>query len=116
MHLRPTFSFRLTPWVNRTLYKQIINWVVFGTLFDPKREFFIQLKLPETIHSSGKMVLKLDNSRHHQKYVVDYSLVPSHFSAALTERILFIGYAVGILTNSESKIIFAFILVFCTKS
>jgi hypothetical protein len=97
---------RLVPWVNRILYKQIINWLVFGTLFDPKGEFFIMRKSgdpDETLGASIKGGMAGgDNVKSQNKYIVDYSVVPSHFPMTLTERVLFIGYAIGILSNSES--------------
>jgi len=95
------------------MYKQIINWLVFGALFDPNGEFFIQAKKGEDMANSTKTITTSEKAQN--KYIVEYSIVPSHLPVTLTERILFIGYAIGILSNSESKIYYNSVFLSCTS-
>lgn len=116
------FIYRLAPWVNQILYDQIINWIVFGSLHDPNNEFFIKQLQPKisssssthkldssTIvgnkspHSAPKYGIRGSKDGNYEKYYVDYALVPSHFPITITDRILYIGSSIGILSNSESK-------------
>jgi hypothetical protein len=108
-------QFRLIPWVHRTLFKQITNWVVFGNLADPTQEFFIQLRkdgdddsyiAPTTPNSTPINPKRKPIQRNNTPlYCVNYSVVPSHFSVPLVERILFLGNSVSILEKSDSTLI-----------
>lgn len=114
------FFCRLAPWVNQILYDQIINWIVFGSLHDPNNEFFIKQLQPKiggsshkldssttvgnkSPHSAPRYGIRGSKDGNYEKYYVDYALVPSHFPIAITDRILYIGSSIGILSNSESK-------------
>ena len=106
--------FSLTPWIQRTLFKQITNWVVFGNLNDPNFEFFIQ-RCRDDIETLSSPSISTPVSKHKQvskskaeKLYVNYSIVPSHFSVPLVERILFLGDSVRILEKSESKLFAVF--------
>ncbi|CAL8073229.1 unnamed protein product [Orchesella dallaii] len=105
VHLQDTLK-KLIPWVNRILYNQIINWVVFGSLHDPTGEFFVKQNRSDvdSVDASGKPSHSKHSAarpKNHEKYIVDYAVVPSHFSVPLTDRILYIGASIGILSNSE---------------
>lgn len=108
---------RLLPWVNRALYEQITNWVVFGSLFDPREEFFIQNKANSETEVDGIFKPpKFDTNKTNGKYIVNFSVVPSHFPVPLTERILFVGYAIGIIRNSESEHNYYILCLFLLKN
>ena len=91
------FSFRLIPWVNDTLYKQITNWVVYGTLSDPYEEFFVRPKRHDS--QEGEDVTIDEN----KLYYVDFEVAPSYFPVNLTDKILFIGNTISILERSNRK-------------
>lgn len=114
---------RLIPCVNKVLRDQIMSWVVFGNLSDPFDEFFIQCKAPSNKEEARSKSRRHRESQPHRsdsnKYFVNFSLVPAHFSVALVEKILFVGYAVGIVSNAESKFIanlFQGVVCFSTKN
>lgn len=79
---------------------------MFGTLVDPFDEFFVQRrkKLNDDDNDEYDVVVEDKDSYSSDDYLVNYSLVPAHFSVSMVEKILFIGNSVAILKNSDSKL------------
>lgn len=68
---------------------------------DPFEEFFVQ-KRKTLDDSDDSEEVKAGCRNTMEDYLINYSVVPSHFPVSLVEKILFIGNSVGILKNSDS--------------
>ncbi|KAJ3021504.1 Gamma-tubulin complex component 4 [Thoreauomyces humboldtii] len=81
-------------------YRQLVGWMLYGSLTDPHDEFFVQ-RGDLVKHGTGDNQLQLDRTRWQSQYVVEQRLVPDFIPESMAATILFIGKAV--VTIKESK-------------
>jgi len=84
---------------HKVLYKQLLAWLLQGSLYDPHGEFFI-------IKEDGEESLLVgdegDTSRSKSgHYRLEYDMVPSHISHRLAEKIYFIGESIQLFESDR---------------
>ncbi|CAG7730090.1 unnamed protein product [Allacma fusca] len=94
LHLQDSLQ-KLIPWINGVLFKQMTNWMVYGTLNDPFNEFFIQPRKMDLSDSDSNKTGKAVS------YFVNFAVVPSYFPVSLMDKILFVGMGISILEKSD---------------
>ncbi|KAI8803408.1 Spc98 family-domain-containing protein [Cladochytrium replicatum] len=80
------------------LQKQIVSWMLYGTLFDPNDEFFVRENKRTDKSSSNPSVDSLmlrqvgeSRMRWNNMFVLDQSFIPDHIPLSLAQQILFVG-------------------------
>ena len=94
---------KLLVYCHTPLYKQLISWMLHGSLFDPFDEFFIEAKtlsITET-ESNGSVETKSGNGSNIVSYEIKGDLLPAYIGARVADKILFVGQAVTLFRCDE---------------
>ena len=103
---------------HKVLYKQLLAWILQGSLFDPYDEFFI---VPDdssaqptasglstsasSSHQTSQLLSSAEDSTNFHTRARRYRLraerVPGHISVALAEKIFFIGESIQLFESDK---------------
>ncbi|KAG9305633.1 hypothetical protein G9A89_001694, partial [Geosiphon pyriformis] len=81
---------------HRVMYQYVTSWMVYGNLQDIYREFFIKEMTVEQQQSQISTNLEeFSQTRWHQRFTIDESLIPKYIPISTAESILFVGRAIA---------------------
>lgn len=87
--------------LNKVLYKQLLAWLLQGSLYDPFHEFFI---IKDSKADESILIMGDEGERTRSKsgsYQLKLDLVPAHISPALAEKIFFIGESIQLFESDR---------------
>lgn len=87
--------------LNKVLYKQLLAWLLQGSLYDPFHEFFI---VKDSKADDSILIVGDEGERTRSKsssYELRLELVPGHISPALAEKIFFIGESIQLFESDR---------------
>lgn len=88
---------KLLVYCQTPFYKQLVSWMLHGSLFDPFDEFFIEVKAPannetQEIKSESPSIVV---------YEIKGDLLPAYIGQRVADKILFVGQAVSLFRCEE---------------
>lgn len=90
---------------DRVLWNQLIQWMVYGKVFDPMDEFFIveQLKIDETTDDPE---VEKDSQCRRIQFQLKMERIPTlYFSTNLAEKVYFIGQTMSIFQRQTRELV-----------
>ena len=98
---------RLLHECHKVLYKQLLRWILQGSLYDPFDEFFVKsadaANIDEEKTSKEDPVLDDDSSENplNNKFQLRVEMIPCHISVATAEKIYFIGESIQLFERDR---------------
>jgi len=86
---------------HKVLFKQLLAWLLQGSLYDPYQEFFIVKKEGEDSFLIGDETGDPVTKSKSGCYKLDYDMVPTHVSHKLAEKIFFIGESIQLFESDK---------------
>ena len=93
---------------HKVLYKQLLNWILQGNLYDPFEEFFVKSieKSPEeTTKQDAIAVIEDEDQTDKQlasKFQLRIEMIPCHISISTAEKIFFIGESIQLFERDRN--------------
>ena len=99
---------RLLHECHKVLYKQLLRWILQGSLYDPFDEFFVKSADTANIDEEKKTskedpILDDDSSENplNNKFQLRVEMIPCHISVATAEKIYFIGESIQLFERDR---------------
>ena len=97
---------KLLVYCQTPLYKQLVSWMLHGSLFDPFDEFFIHVKSPAKSEApEAKFESSSSASSSSSSAIIAYEirgdLLPAYIGQRVADKILFVGQAVSLFRCEE---------------
>ena len=96
---------------HKVLYKQLLNWILQGNLYDPFEEFFVksienntnnQLKNGESVVFNAEDEGDLVDKQLASKFQLKMDMIPCHVSVSTAEKIFFIGESIQLFERDRN--------------
>jgi len=97
---------KLLVYCHTPLYKQLISWMLHGSLFDPFDEFFIEAKTLSVVDNNNESSAENKGgvggaNSNVVSYEIKADLLPTYIGPRVAEKILFVGQAVTLFRCDE---------------
>ena len=96
---------------HKVLYKQLLNWILQGNLYDPFEEFFVksventnnQLNNGESaVVFNAEDEADLVDKQLASKFQLKMDMIPCHVSVSTAEKIFFIGESIQLFERDRN--------------
>ena len=96
---------------HKVLYKQLLNWILQGNLYDPFEEFFVKsienntnnhLKNGESVVFNAEDEGDLVDKQLASKFQLKMDMIPCHVSVSTAEKIFFIGESIQLFERDRN--------------